>query len=244
VESDRPHETMSLAIAEANLILAESVPFRFRDFADRRPLRPLDRETVPIYMVEIYPIGKYGPGFVPRGCRCVFVDAEQVATIQNVFSAGAKDAIKHVPDEYYLTLVLLHEAGHLVRGDGGTFDGGGTEAARVFNTDVNTAKLREREADRFAALQLQDALNAMSPGPRVAAATMAQLAVQVANVNFIVYRVETDTSIDRPIQTYFDIGYSHENLELRTLRMMAILSPDRFEESVREDERRRARTLR
>jgi len=227
VISDRSHDSLRSAIDKTNLILSQSVSFQLYD-ALRTPAQSNDRESVPVYLIEVDPPGKHGPAFIPRNERCILLDAQQVADIRIVFSAGAKGATKRLPDEWYIVLTLLHESGHLSNNESGSMREETRFGDSSFNTAQNSVKIREMLADDFAAKQLRDALGDKANPQRAEAALLGALTVSVVNMNFVVYRVETDTSLSRPVQTYFDTGYSHENLELRTLRMSAVLSPERF----------------
>lgn len=171
---------------------------------------------VPVYLVESKQDAAGTPAFVPRGCRCIFIDTAYLTAWVANNSRGAGRMM--LDRGYFLTFVLLHEAGHIAKG---------TSAAAIENgimTQLNiapsVAKSNEEDADEFATQLLR----------RYATQTPANATTLDANwvVNELVklsWNMQAYRSIDefgafsvgKP-GVYFDNGYTHPNLAWRILR--------------------------
>lgn len=237
-ESEEQRETTSKAVTLANKVLGPDVPFRLRPSWEAGG--PAGPETVRVYLVDTDPPGKYGLSFVPRGERCVFVDAKRVAAIADIFSKNFKGAIA-LPVDQLLAVTLLHEAGHIFHGHWGGMNNGEGSGDLDLNLEENDGKRRESEADRFAADQIKAGMQVGTEAGRFATALKLGTTATTMSVNFTLQRLMDDfgaTSLRLP-HAYWDDGYSHPNLVYRVLKINYEISPtdagqkliDDFEES-------------
>jgi len=99
-------------------------------------------------------LGRRETTFVPPDARCVFVNARALPTLLDGFGVVAPSAWQRYSTgerAAAIAVVLLHEAGHIVAGDGGSHGGIGDD--RVVNPSTATVR-REVAADRFATTQI------------------------------------------------------------------------------------------
>lgn len=159
---------------------------------------------------------------VPSHCRCVFVQSRAYENwIQNDVSHGGQTL--EVSEERLLGFMLLHEAGHVVHGDPGEFDGS-TDGS--LNTATTVEKQREQNADSFAVEQLR---RAMERRRDVTPWLNAQYAsADLANLAFEMQQVREEQffgaeSLGTP-KAFYDVGYTHPNFELRLLTVNDLIS--------------------
>lgn len=152
---------------------------------------------------------------VPVGCRCVFVQPR-------AYEGWLQDHLSHtgltldVSEDRLLAFMLLHEAGHIVHGDPGQFDGSGTGP---LNTGTTLEKTREQSADAFVVEQLKRAIGRTKDTDAWMSAQLAT--VDLANLSFEMLQVREERffgseSLATP-QAFYDLGYTHPNFELRLL---------------------------
>lgn len=155
---------------------------------------------------------------VPEGCREIIVGGNE---FNNAYkSAFPNDSLLSGDEVHLLSLLLLHELGHIKAGHHGAFvpiDDG----APILNIDVNTSKEYEREADTFVSSVLRRH------------AVLAQTGEANFNALWIIiflsklsFEISARASIDcfgcRPLGSpdiFWDHSQSHENLEYRLLQI-------------------------
>lgn len=159
---------------------------------------------------------------VPSHCRCVFVQPHAYENwLRDHMSRNGQRL--EVSEERLLGFMLLHEAGHIMHGDPGEFDGSGGGS---LNTSTTIEKQREQDADSFAVQQLK---HAMERKTDVTAWLNAQYAsADLANLAFEMQRVREERffgaeSLGTP-QVFYDVGYTHPNFELRLLTVNDLIS--------------------
>ena len=117
-----------------------------------------------------------------------------------------------------LTFMLLHEVGHVVRGDNaGDFSNG--EFSQL-NTDRTIAKSQEEKADDFAAKLVRDLIRESRVSDATLAANWVALELTKLSWNMQAYRTldEFGAAATGKSSVFFDQNYSHPNLAWRILR--------------------------
>ncbi|MGJ7512426.1 ImmA/IrrE family metallo-endopeptidase [Variovorax sp. GT1P44] len=120
--------------------------------------------------------------------------------------------------DYFLTFVLLHEAGHIHDGtSAGAFKDG--EMSQL-NVDPSKAKAAERQADEFAARLLRQRANTTPATSSSIAANFVVNELTKLSWNMQAFRTLDEFgsfSVGKP-SVFFDDGYTHPNMALRILR--------------------------
>jgi hypothetical protein len=224
-ESDQQRSTTADAIVLVNRILGDDISFRLHP--SWAPSDKPGRESVDVYLIEVDPIGKYGPSFVPKGDRCVFVDAGQAAAISDVFSKKYTGAIK-VKSEQLLAIALLHEAGHLFHGHwGGLEEGNEVGDKSNLSVEETVEKKREYEADRFAAAQIKAGMVVGSDALRFSASIKLAATLTTVSANLTFQRLIDNfgaTTLESP-KAFWDERNSHPNFEYRILKINYEINP-------------------
>jgi hypothetical protein len=111
--------------------------------------------AIPVYVVDgAGNLGARETTFVPPDARCVFVNARALPALLDGFAVAEPSAWQRYSVRERaaaIAVVLLHEAGHIVANDGGSY--GGIGGNRVVNPTAAAVR-REVEADRFATTQI------------------------------------------------------------------------------------------
>jgi len=176
------------------------------------------RLDVPVFVVTSGGLTDTEISFVPRGYKCIVVNSPGVNHIANLFHPAGENARLQTNIEFAMTLILLHEVGHIVNGDSGSF-------TQPFNLSdlkdsLNTVQNRELKADLFAVTQIKQAAGSglvPDKGPMGM-----NLGIEINGVVFdmLAGQVEALRRNEFPSSTsYMEHGYSHPNIELRFLIM-------------------------
>lgn len=143
-----------------------------------------------------------------------------------------------------LAMLLLHEAGHLYCGHGQQ-DGQWSGSDSLYNFDDTAAKRAEGEADRFAATALISTLLG-----KQSAQQDKDLAVRIVSSVTMAGFAKTSARLKAGLPVIADTSVTHEDLELRILRMFDTISglvpfADRYNEHILEliDETENLRAL-
>lgn len=209
------HALVAKAVARVNDVL-QGTGIRFAPSWLRSTGDQEKHDVVPLYLVESRAEAASTPAAVPEGCYCVFVNPAFLASWIAFNSKGASRM--ELDRAYFLTFILLHEAGHIKEGTpAAAFKEG--EISQL-NVDPDKAKVSERRADEFAAELLR----------RLAYTTPANSASIEANFvlneliklswNMQAFRTLDEFgsyAVGKP-SLYFDPDYTHPNMALRILR--------------------------
>jgi hypothetical protein len=234
-------ETAQRAVDIVNRLLSSEVPFRLHAHWSNQPLAK-GKEGVPVYLIEIDPPGKFGAAFIPRGDRCIFIDANELPELKNILSQrddahpvtqerlGLTDEHLELalPEDETLALILLHETGHLFHGDWGEFSPDKAITEKGLNIDETESKKREIRADIFAGSQIRKAMQLPHGNPALREALALAIGINIIGMEGIARRTEqAEVSTDEPGSHVlkWDRGYSHYNLELRSLYMLREIDP-------------------
>lgn len=214
----RHRQLLTNAIDAANAVLpAESPPLRLGG--------PTGRGT-PVYLVRGDSLGANEYMFVPAGENCIFVNDDRIGEALAIFSGNPAGALA-VDAEHALTLMLLHEAGHVAARDRGSY----TPPVRLSVGELTAAdsdeKSRELNADQFAVDAIRAAATPGQPMKRFLAASNLQLALTSISWNLASRRFldHFGATALRERKLFLDNGYSHPNFELRFLIMNYRLRP-------------------
>ena len=208
-------EKVTAAVARANMILVGS-GVQLGGIPLNGAQAQADRQRVPVFLIKSKPNSSSTPAFVPRGCRCVFVDPIYVSDwiVHNSEGTGRLALDRG----YFLTFVLLHEAGHIVTGTPGAAVENGT--ITQLNTDPSKDKAAEEDADDFAIAFLRD-----KSRQRPANAASIDANWVVTELSKLSWNMQAYRSLDQfgafaigKREVFFDNGYSHPNLAWRILR--------------------------
>jgi hypothetical protein len=221
-QTPRDQDVVAKAVERANRLLVSS-EVRLAPAWGVSKDKATATKAVPVYLVQPRPDKTSTIAAVPAGCRCVFVDPELLSTWVANNSRGT-GRLK-LDRGYFLTFILLHEAGHIAAGTpAAAFDRGGLSQ---LNIDPSRAKANEEDADEFAASLLR----------RVATQTPASADSLEANLvvnelfklswNMQAFRTLDEFgafAVGKP-GVFFDAGYSHPNLAWRILRSNYLIQP-------------------
>ena len=175
------------------------------------------RESVPLYLVRTPKDEASSPAAVPSDCRCVFVNPAYLASWIAFNSKGVGRL--QLDRGYFLTIVLLHEVGHLEAGNAAVAFKGG-EISQL-NIDPSEEKRNERKADEFAAELLRYAAHAKPVNMRSIEANFVVNELSKLSWNMQAFRSLDEFgafAIGKP-SVFFDQGFDHPNMALRVLRM-------------------------
>jgi hypothetical protein len=182
-------------------------------------------DVVRVYSIDVLHAPVTYMVAVPTRCRCVFVQPRAYEKwLQTHLSHNGQTL--EVSEERLLAFMLLHEAGHIVHGDPGEFDGSGSGA---LNTNITIEKEREQNADLFAVQQLKRAMLPAKGAKDMGPWLNAQLtSVDLSNLGFEMQQVRQEQffgaeSLNSP-EAFYDVGYTHPNFELRLLTVNDMIS--------------------
>lgn len=183
-------------------------------------LEPTDQapalNTVPVYLVATRESDASTPAAVPKGCRCVFVNPAVLATwvANNSLGPGRMTLDRG----YFLTFVLLHEVGHILKGTPAVaFENG---QLSQLNVAPSKAKANEEDADEFAAALLHQYSRRTPANNASLEANLVVNELAKLSWNMQAYRTLDEFgafAMGKP-GVFFDNGYSHPNLAWRILR--------------------------
>jgi len=172
---------------------------------------------IPVYLVRPRQGTASTIAAVPLGCLCIFVDPELSAAwaLDNAAGTGRLE----LTQDYVLTFILLHEAGHLAdKTSAAQFENG---IFSQLNIDPSRAKANEERADEFAARQLRH--HAFESG---VSATSLEANLVTNELMKVSWNMQAYRSLDQFGSTvlgtrsvFFDRSYSHPNLAWRVLRV-------------------------
>jgi hypothetical protein len=201
------------AIKLTNAVLQDRVPVRLRPaWADAE-----STDSVPVYLIGPLNVGDDDKVWIPEGERFVLVN--QPALREFLGGLTKRDNFPAV-----LTVILLHEVGHLVEPAAGPKTGRPSSDAGSSKSANDASKDRELAADRFAADQLKAATMPGESVPRFSAAIKVQSALVMLNFDVFSQRFRKHFG-DQTNSAYVDQSYSHPNFELRLLTVLNELSP-------------------
>lgn len=155
---------------------------------------------------------------VPAGCREIIVGGNE---FHNAYqTAFPNDSLLTGDEIHMLSLLLLHELGHVKAGHHGAFVPIGN-GAPILNIDVNTSKEYEREADAFVSSVLRQ--HAVLAQTGEADFNALWIIIFLSKLSFdISARASIDCFGCRPLGStdiFWDHSQSHENLEYRLLQI-------------------------
>jgi hypothetical protein len=173
--------------------------------------------SIPLFLVATFKEASSTPAAVPEGCICVFVNPAYLASWIEFNSSGTGRMA--LDRGYFLTMVLLHEAGHIKEGSpAAAFKNG--ELSQL-NIDPSVAKVNEQRADEFAAQLLR-----RHAYTKPATATSLEANLVVNELTKLSWNMQAFRTLDEfgafavgKRSVYLDDGYSHPNMALRVLRI-------------------------
>jgi hypothetical protein len=179
---------------------------------------------ISVYLIRGIQLSDKEVSFVPNQDRCVFINAPGVKYLSELFHSANSSPPTGADDEteLALTLIVLHEVGHIVNGDAGSFVESEFPPWDEITGSLGDAKNRELKADFFAVEQINKARQRSFPvtilplGARIAAF------VGSSSFRTGMSQASTDISI------YRDKGSTHPNFYLRLLIMSNKLYPNPF----------------
>ena len=204
-------------------------------------LVPSWKTNHPINNIAVYSVSsKRGaaatPAAVPKECRCIFVNVKVLSALIKKHTKGT--ARMGIDTDYFLAFMLLHEVGHIKAGNSAVeFKDG--ELAQL-NLSASLAKLREEEADEYAATLIRNQATKEVVDDASLTALWISTALSNLSWNMQAYRTldQFGSSVTGSPEVYFDQSYSHPNLAWRVLRSNhQIQNTKETEELLREFER-------
>jgi hypothetical protein len=208
-------EIITKAIERANLFLKKSSIQLSPSWSKAKEGNP-QKNVVLVYLVEAQNEDMITPALVPKNCSCVFV----IPKVLRYWTTNNSKGIGQMSIDrgYFMTYVLLHEAGHIAKHTpSGAFEDG---TLNQLNIDPTKAKANEEDADEFAADLLQKSSRQTPANNTSLEANWVINELSKLSWNMQAFRTLDEFgafAIGKP-SVYFDNGYSHPNLAWRILR--------------------------
>jgi hypothetical protein len=205
-------------------------------------------EIIPVFLIDGQSLGDAETAFVQEECRCIFLNAYSLGDLfERLYLVGPHAASQHSSFDkaVALSLVFLHELGHLHFGDRTSYGPNAHLDLAEINAPSRAISNPEVRADAFASEIIRSAwasgeMRSGLPGPYGRAAIASNI-LRVVSTGFNLYDVNHDPQGilgGNPNYRLFQAkGYSHLNLYLRLLifRLRGLLPPCgicRFKEEV------------
>ena len=156
-----------------------------------------------------------------RSCGCIFLQTKAFKEGLNRYSTKLPSMIEIDPEDM-LGFMFLHEVGHIVHNDLGSFDKEGPD----YNFDETSQKVKETAADRFAAEMIKSAGDQTHNTEAFLASFRMQLALTNASWNLSALRLLDGFGGTALCSKFLfaDKGGSHPNFELRILAVNDLLT--------------------
>lgn len=184
------------------------------------PTPPPTKLRISVYLIRGNQLSDKEVSFVPNQDRCVFVNAPGVKYLSELFHSSNSALSDEA--ELALTLIVLHEVGHIINGDAGSFVEGEFPSWGEITGSLGDAKNRELKADFFAVEQINKARQRSFPVTLLPLGLRVAAFVGSSSFSTGMARASTDLSM------YRDRGSTHPNFYLRLLVMSDKLYPNAF----------------
>lgn len=191
-------------------------------------VRFINADAIPVYLIDGASLGNIEVAFVPEGCRCIFINARSIDDLSRRLFLIGEDAMEQhnsFDKALALSLVLLHELGHVKFGDRSSY----ASFARLNLAELNEPADRvlnpEVRADAFASevvklgwasAEMEGAL-----GVPYGRAFIASNIFRVMATGFNGFDLKNDPqgilNHKQDYQVFAQKGYSHLNLYVRLL---------------------------
>ncbi len=193
-------------------------------------------ETVPVFLIDRQSLGDAETAFVPEGCRCIFLSVYSLDHLsEQLYLVGPHASGQHSSFDkaIALSLVFLHELGHLHFGDRTSYASNARLDLAEINAPSRSISNPEVRADAFASEIVRSAwasgeMRSGLPGPYGRAAIASNI-LRVVWTGFNLYDVNYDPQGivgGNPNYGLFQQkGYSHLNLYLRLLIFLEQTDP-------------------
>lgn len=219
-ESFVHRDLVSEAVSTCNIILGMDAGIVLRTSWDPSP----PSGALPVYLVDADALPANSLCFVPDGFKCIFISSDLFPNLGRLFSEPDPQEVTRQSRDV-VTILLLHECGHLHYGDTGSFTGPPAE----LNLTPTAAKDRELRADRFAAELLRKAKadTADAFGIRRVTAMTLMSEIILINFNFFGSRiVDLGATEFHDKRVFWDASLTHPNLAFRMLNIAADMDPE------------------
>ena len=149
--------------------------------------------------------------FVPKGGKYILINEKKLKKYLDFYCNEVDSGQLEIDIKNICVVMLLHELGHIVNGDVGSF----LEEDQEFNRKETIAKEKELKADIFAASQIKKALDPNNNHSHSLDATWISFAVTKLTWNLQKERMVDNFGATASV--LWDKSYTHPNLELRFL---------------------------
>jgi hypothetical protein len=193
-------------------------------------------KIVPVFLIDRQSLGDAETAFVPEDCPCIFLNAYSLNDLyERFYLIGPLAASQHssLDKAIGLSLVFLHELGHLHFGDRTSYSSNKRLDLAEINAPSAAISNPELRADAFASEIIRSAwasgeMHSALPGPYGRAAIASNI-LRVLSTGFNLYDVNHDPAGllgGKPNYALFaQSGYSHLNLYLRLLIFLEQTEP-------------------
>jgi hypothetical protein len=175
------------------------------------------RKAVPVYVVEN---ANNPPCEVPYSHRVIVIDEQFPSYLNKQFlQGGLIESTYMISSVDLLTVLLLHELGHLAHTD--YKKDIAYRFSSVLNDEKTVMKEVEEQADQFAVTVLRNALRDTQNTQRALAARHLVVTLGLAQLNLSYIRQKNGVILTNDALSYYmDRGYTHQNTELRLLTIL------------------------
>ncbi len=248
-DSETDRSLVVKAIENANILLGPDSPFVLQPSWAPAPAE--GKTIIPVFLGKPRGAESHSIAFVPDGESCIIIEAGELAILDSMMGNTAKNAVKQ-PLPTCLTVVLLHETGHIAQKHNGRMDGKPDkyvvtkklkeEADLDIETRIEDAKLamtkanfkseekqREFDADAFAANRFSNARDDKARFSRSMRALNLVTSIPMICWNLgtarmlDAFKAENLLKLDRNT-VYWDSDNEHPNFELRMLTINALIA--------------------
>ncbi len=210
---------LGTAVGGLNRLLEADRDWRqFRLRPSWQPVAETADARIPVYLIDDTNLAVQETAFVPRRCRCIFVNRRGVLAFAAAYGDEANGLTKIDIVRLYQVL-LLHEVGHVKHGHEGSSGFGDPRQRRSLNLDPSDVKNQEVEADRFVGDVLRKTSAPGGDFNRFMEASWIAVAIQKLSGNMQKIRLIDNFGGTAANAKYlfWDSGYSHPNLEFRMI---------------------------
>lgn len=213
-------DVVAEAVSTCNVVLRSDSGIVLRpSWEQSRPVGSL-----PVYLIDAEGLPADALCFVPDGYKCIFVTSSLFPNLGKLFAEpDPQEVVRQSRD--VLTILLLHECGHIHYGDAGSFAG----SSAGLNLTRTAAKDRETRADQFAAEMLRKAKADIAGAFHARSVTAMTLMAQTMLINFNFFGARVVNLGSRKFRdkgVYWDDSLTHPNLAFRMLNIAAGMDPE------------------
>jgi hypothetical protein len=178
--------------------------------------------AISVFLVREYNLSQQDMIFVPERERFIVANERQLVRFLDRMRVNDSN------HSAIVALMLLHEVGHIIRGEWGSYEHNGDfEVTDLLGDDDprRFSKNPELAADMFAATQVRKAVQDTKNVSRFVAGITVGSSITVHQFSIFGERL-VDNFLKQSLEHFLDSGYTHPNYELRLLLISYLVHRD------------------